>query len=531
MRLPVLCLAFLTAAPAAFSAAAAASAFTEHRLEAAAQAAPIQLGPKTAEGFDDPAHLHFFRYQAYLRRKGLYGLDAAAWKSLGEKERAAKIKAGEEWLRDKLGELMGKRYLFDADTQLLSAVWGRDVESAVEAASKAAELGDPDQIRAAREKVSGLVKNVGGAAVDWSAIFDESGARRGTAPGLPVPLALKKKKPDFLASLESKDVRTPLASKASFVAFLREKEVADVALPALTAMYDVLSRAKEPEKSETAHLLPTVVRFLNDGKKIVNSESEKSNALAFAQSGEHDRPERVVITSLSRDSDSVEVGFILAHEFEHVYDMYAGRYYTLDSELRGFKTGVLFRNIMKKDPRMSKKLDELMNSDDDATRSYFQDQENVAAAYAQSPKTFAEMVAFGHGYNQYPGEGFFYGRLTLREAVDPETGFQRQISAQNDMLKLYQKQSAALQARLEAIRGRPSSIANEKDLAKATSDLADVQTREIFLRKEAALGALRLGRMQRERAWMDSRAAASGQPPPAYDLSLPVGKDYAVSGD
>ncbi len=528
MRLPILCLAFFAAAPAAFSAVS----LTAVAPIAAAEESPIRLGPTTAEGFDDPAHLHFFRYQAYLRRSGLYGLDAAAWKSLSEKERAAKIKAGEEWLRDKLGKLMSARSLYGADTELLSAVWGPDVAVAAAAAGKALKLGDPEQIRAAREKISGLVKNVGGAAADWGAIFDKSRSRDAVEKlNLPDPLALKKKS-DFLASLESKDVRTPLASKASFVSFLKEKSVPDIAVPGLAAMYDVLSRAKEPEKSETAHLLPTVVRFLNDGKKIQEGElNDDGSALGFAVSGEYDEPQRVVITSLSRNSDSVEIGLVLAHEFEHVYDMYAGRYYTLDSELRGFKTEVMFRNIMKKDPRMSKKLDELMDSDDDATRNYFQERANVAAAYESSPRAFAEMVAFDYGYNRYLGGGFFSGRLTLREAADPETGFQRQISAQNAMLKLYRKKSETLQARLEDIRRRPSSIANERDLQKTTKDLAQAQIRETKLRQAALLGTLRLGRMQRERAWMDLRAAASGQSPPAYDLSLPVGKDYVVSGD
>lgn len=526
MKIPILFLAILAAAPAAFSQVAK-KPLSPSAPAAAALDAPIKLGPKTAEGFDDPAHLHFFRYQAYLRKSGLDGLDSAAWKGLGESDRAKKVKTGEDWLKDKLSALMSAQFPSSDDSALLAAIWGRDVASAAAAVSKALKLGDPEQIRAAREKVQGLVKGVGGASVDWSAIFDGAAPGAVTAPSLPDPLALKTET-GFLASLHSKDVTAPLASKATFVEYLDKKQVPADAVPALTAMYDVLTRGKEPEKSETAHLLPTVVRFLNDGKKIV--DEDMPGALGFAVPGDYDTPERVGITSAVRTTDPVMVGLTLAHEFEHIYDMYAGRYYTLDSELRGFKTEVMFLNIMKKDPRMSKKYGELLNSDDNGTRANFQDEANVVAAYAESPKAFAEMVAFGHGYNRYSG-GTFQGRLTVREAADPETGLQRQISAQNGLLERHHAQSEALQKRLAEIRNRPSSLANDKELEKVTSDLAGAQMYEISLRKQAAISTLRLGRMNRERAWMDQRAAAAGQDPPAYDLSLPVGKDYVVSGD
>jgi hypothetical protein len=519
MRTPLLFLALLLAAPAAYSQAG--------KKSSSAQDAPIKLGPKTAEGFDDPAHLHFFRYQAYLRKNGLDGLDAAAWKALGEAERAGRIKKGEEWLKDKLSALMSDQSPNPEDAALLSAVWGHDVAAAAQAVSKALKLGDPEQIRAAREKVQGLVKGVGGAAVDWSAIFDGAAPGAVIAPNLPDPLALKTET-GFLASLGSKEVTAPLASKATFVEYLTKKQVPADAVPGLAAMYDVLTRGKDPEKAETAHILPTVVRFLNDGKKIV--DEEMAGALGFAVPGDYDKPERVGITSEVRTTDPVMVGLTLAHEFEHIYDMYAGRYYTLDSELRGFKTEVMFLNIMKKDPQLSKKYEELLNSDDNGTRSNFQDEANVVAAYGESPQAFADMVAFGHGYNKYTG-GTFQGRLTVREATDPQMGLQRQISAQNGLLERYHAQSEALQNRLAEIRTHPSSLANDKDLEKTTNDLAASQMSEISLRKQAAISTLRLGRMTRERAWMDQRAAASGDSPPAYDLSLPVGKDYVVSGD
>lgn len=523
MKPPLLFLALCLAAPAAFAAGPDKSAPPS----AVEEQSPIKLGVKTAEGFDDPEHLHFFRYQTYLRKNGLEGLDAAAWKNLGAPERAEKIKTGEAWLKDKFSALMRDEYLKESDSGLLADVWGQDVAAAAGAVTRALKLGDPAQIRAAREKVSGLVKNVGGVSVDWNAIFDGYSPGTVAAPILPDPLALKTHS-GFLASLQSKEVQAPLASKATFIAFLEKKQVSETAMPALAAMYDVLSRAKEPEKSETAHILPTVVRFLNDGKKIVNEDLR--GALAFAVPGDYDDPVRVGITSQARNTDPVEVGSVLSHEFQHIYDMYAGRYYTLDSELRGFKTNVMFLNIMKKDPQMSKKLDELMNSDDEDTRGFFQDHKNIDDAYKESPKAFAEMVAFGHGYNRYTTGGFA-GRLTVREASDPDMGLQRQISAQAGLLKRAHAQSEVFQKRLAEIQARSASLSRDKELEKTTSDFADSQRTEIYLRKEIAISTLRLDRILRERSWMDQQAANAAQSPPAYDLSLPIGKDYVVTGD
>jgi hypothetical protein len=527
MNTPTLLLAALLAAPAAAS-----FAQTEAPAANAPQReSPIRLGPKTADGFDDPAHLHFFRYQVFLKRGGLDGLDAAAWKGLSAAERAARIKSGEEWLKDKFSALMAAPSLAPADSALLAAVWGKDVLAAAATVGRALRIGDPAQIRAARAKAAGLVKSVGGANVDWSAIFDGAAPGAVVAAELPEPLSVKKQT-GFLASLDSQEVRAPLASKATFVEYLQKrvdkKQVAEDALPGLAAMYEVLSRAKEPERGETAHLLPTVVRFLNDGKKI--ADEDLAGALAFAVPGEYDAPEKVGITDAVRSSDPVFVGLTLSHEFQHIYDMYAGRYYTLDSELRGFKTEVMYLGVMKKDPQMAKKLGELMNSDDNPSRAGFQDEASVVAAYAAGPQAFAETVAFGHHYNKYEG-GTFEGRLTVREAVNPETGLQRQISAQNSLLARAHAESEALQKRLARARAQPSSQSADKELEKATSDLAAVQMREIELRRDAAVSTLRLNRMKRERDWMDRRAAAAGRSAPAYDLSLPVSKDYVVSGD
>jgi hypothetical protein len=500
-----------------------------------AEDSPIKLGPATPEGFNDPAHVHFFRYLAYLSKNHLESFGADAWKALTPDQRNEKIQNKEKWLKDKLSALMNAPFLSDEDRSLLAAVWGPDVAKAAKEVSQALKLGDPEAIRAAREKVQGLVKAVGGASLDWPAIFD--GAAPGTpgVPALPDPLALKKQDA-FLASLQSPAVRAPLADKATFVAFLRQKEVPADALPALTAMYEVLSSAKEPEKSQVAHLLPTVVKFLNDGKRIANAEMP--GALAFAAADDYSNPSYVGITAASRTSDPVEIASILSHEFEHVYDQYTGRYYTLDSELRGFKTNVLFFDIMKKDPVYSKKLNELLNSNDDATRAFFQDHAQVDATYAQDPQTFAAMVAYGHGYSsQYQGLATGIGgwsRLSLREATDPNTGLQRQLSWHKAQLAIEQKQAAALQATLSTLSDPSASSTsqrNDQDIQKTAKDLAAAQGFCAQLSGQIAIEKVALDRMLRERSWLDKTAANAGQTPPAYDLNLPVSADYMPSGN
>ena len=65
------------------------------------------------------------------------------------------------------------------------------------------------------------------------------------------------------------------------------------------------------------------------------------------------------------------MGSVLAHEFEHIYDDYAGRIYTLDSELRGFKTNVLYTRVLRyASPENYKRLTE---TNDDNTRRQMKD--------------------------------------------------------------------------------------------------------------------------------------------------------------
>mgnify|MGYP001561366355 CR=1 FL=1 len=523
MKTPTLLLTLLLAVPAASSATAGKTANT--KVSPDTIESPLKLGAKTAEGFDDPEHIHFFRYQAYLRKNDHAGLDAEAWKKLGEGERAAKIKAGEDWLKNKFSVLMNAQNLNGDDSALLAAIWGKDVASATAAVGKALTLGDPEQIRMARQKVQGLVNNIGGASVDWAAIFDGEAPGVISAPDLPDPLKLKKEI-GFLDSLDSKEVRAPLASKATFVSFLKKKGVPADALPPLAAIYDIFLQAKEPEKTEIAHILPTVVRFLNDRKKIVNEDMP--GALGFAVPGEYDKPERVGITSALRTTDPIIAGKTIAHEFQHIYDMYTGRYYTIDSEMRGFKTAVLYFRVLKQ--TAPAKYSELLNSDDDQTRSIIVDAEQYSKALDQGPQPFFQAVAFGHNYSSWE-QGVFQGRVPLREAVDPDLGAARELGSIRVLREQAKIKTAELEKKQEDIRKRREAAPSrdlDKELEKVTKDLAGARSQYTRYDSESTLKEIRLRRMQSEVDWMNKKTRKKGAPDEPFDLDLPVDKDYVI---
>lgn len=473
--------------------------------------------------FDDPAHKHFFRYQKYLLSIGLQGETKAGWNKKSAEEQASAIANGEAFLKAKLMALVNSRKLTPEDRALARAVWGAEIAGGIETFDAAKQTGDHDQMEAALKKLKDLATKFGGPKMDLNAAFD--GSKGGGEEALPEVLTPKKPEAGFLASLSSPQVNYILSSRESFLKFLEQKQVPREAVPGLDAMYGVLARAKPAEKAELGHILPTVVKFILDGKKIA---LEPGDALGYAVPGDYDRPEKVVVTPATQKADPTVTAMVLTHEFQHIHDMYAGRYYTLDSELRGFKSEVIFMRVMRSDPRLSQRLDQLANSDDDATRGIIKNQLNFAAAYDRSVAEFANDVAFGHGYNKY-SEGSFQGRLPLREALDPRTGVVRQLAAQQHMRDAAIAESSALekkQAEIRARRDAKPSRELDKELEKVTKDLANTRSRIVRQDAEVTLGEIRLRRMQSELSWLDKKAADKGHEPPTYDLNLPVDAEY-----
>ena len=191
----------------------------------------------------------------------------------------------------------------------------------------------------------------------------------------------------------------------------------------MLSMYEVINGAPPAEKAELSHILPTAVRFIRDGKTI--TVINERGALGLAVPGKYDKPEMVglgqaLVETNPKDAaykhKALVAGKTMAHEFQHIYDMYTGRYYTLDSELRGFKTAVIyFRGLEKSKPAM---YADIINSDNDEARSIAKDAKEYAGAYDEGPKVFAAAVSQGHGYGQWH-EGVFQGRVLCARLWTP----------------------------------------------------------------------------------------------------------------
>ncbi|OGR98125.1 MAG: hypothetical protein A2V88_06155 [Elusimicrobia bacterium RBG_16_66_12] len=518
MNTPILCLvALLSAGPARAQVAVAPPAGAA----AEAETLPLALGAKTAEGFDDPAHVHFFRYQLFLRKTGLAGLDSQGWAKLAADERAAALKEGESRLAGLFAKLLAGGVTGE-QMILVQAVWGPEVATGLAKVDLARQLDDPAQLEKALEGLKGLTAKVGGKAVDWDQLFDGFLHRVETPAPAGDFTAPDKKEEAFLDRLQSPGVAKVLSRREYYQDFLTQREVPPPAVPAMLALYDVLSKAKGEEKTQTAHILPTVVQFLRDGKKVELMDLD--GAYGVAVPGEYDRPEKVGVALTIKDADPLIAADTLSHEFQHIYDMYAGRYYTLDSELRGFKMDVMFHRVLKS--ASPEKYAQLSNSNNDETRRAMMSNAGMIKAYEEGAMAFQQHIAYGHGYNRWE-EGTFMGRVTLKEAVDPNIGASRELAALQEVAKRTRKDLAVLEKRQEELRAKHRSGPSrdtERELEKATKDVSDMRGRLDGYDREMTIKEMRLARMMQEAKWA---ARKSGKDEP-YDLNLAVDKEYVT---
>lgn len=532
MKTPILCLVvLLSAGPASAQWAVPrhdAPAATPAPPAAKSETMPLTLGDKSPEGFDDPAHVHFFRYQLFLCKTGLNGLDAKRWAKLASDDRAAKIKEGEAHLADLFTKVLAGGGS-PMQMGLVQAVWGPEVAQGLSRVGLARQLDDPKQLESALEGLKSLTAKVGGKAVDWDMLFDGF-LKRVEMPGPPGtrPDAVKdftapdKKEGAFLDKLQSPEVQKVLSRREYYQGFLTLHEVPPPAMPAMLAMYDTLSKAKGEEKMQTGHILPTVVQFLRDGKKVELMDLDGAYGVAIP--GEYDRPEKVGVALSIKDADPLIAADTLSHEFQHIYDMYGGRYYTLDSELRGFKMDVMFNRVLK--TSSPEKYAQLQNSNDDETRRAMMSNAGMIKAYEEGPAAFSQHIAYGHGYNHWY-EGTFMGRMPLKEAVDPDKGAARELAALQEISKRNRKELAGLETRQEELRAKHRvgpSRDTERELEKATKDVASRRGMSNYYDKEITIKEMRLSRMNQEAKW----AAQKSGPDEPYDLNLALDKEYVT---
>ncbi|MEK7383163.1 MAG: hypothetical protein AAB262_07735 [Elusimicrobiota bacterium] len=532
MKTPILCLISLLAVGPALAQVAvpAPRATTGPPVDAAekTETLPFALGAKTPEGFDDPAHIHFFRYQLFLRKTGLDGLDARSWAKLGAAKRAAKLEDGEMHLAGLFAQLLSAP-ITPEQMVLVQAVWGPEAARGLAKVGLARQLNDPAQLEKALEALKGLTAKVGGKAVEWDKLFDGLLGRMEKPTPVEDFTAPDKKEGAFLDQLKSPEIAKILSRRNYYQAFLTAQcAVPDqcgmppAAMPAMLALYDTLSKAKGSEKAEPAHILPTVVKFLRDGKKV--ELMDLGGAYGVAIPGEYDRPEKVGVALDIKDADPLIAADTLSHEFQHIYDMYAGRYYTLDSELRGFKMDILFLRVLQS--ASPEKYAQLKNSNDDTTRRAMRSNAGMIKAYDEGPAAFAQHIAYGHGYNRWY-EGTFMGRMPLKEAVDPDKGAARELAALQEVAKRDRKELSSMEKRQEKLRAKHRSGPSretERELEKATKDVSHLRGRMNDSDHEITIKEMRLARMMQEAKWAERK---SGKDEP-YDLNLAVDKEYVT---
>jgi hypothetical protein len=469
-------------------------------------------------------HEHFFNYQVYLATAGLKGFTESEWKAFAPPKRIEEVQKSELVIKDRYQGLLSSSYHTPDDGDFLRIVWGEAIAKKVGKVARARKSNDPDQIKLALKEVGGLSKKMGGIGKDvaWNNLFDGATAHKGkfNDPGTKDFLAVEKQT-DFLDALDTPKVKKILSSQKSFHNFLKSKDVAPQAMNGMLSMYAVLSRAEGIQKADTKHLLPTVVKFLDDGKKVT---ADAEGALGYAIPGPYDRPEQVKVAGDADKKNPLVVGNVLAHEFQHIYDMYAGRYYTLDSEMRGFKVDVRYFEAFKK--AAPKKYAELLNSDDASVRSEMQDAESFTKSFYEGPAAFGAAIATGHGYNNWI-EGTFSGRFSLREALKPNNA-PRQLAEYKMLRANAKKQMKTLEARKQELSARletEHSRALEKELQKVSSDLTSARWGYGRADDQVTLHGLRLRRMRSELKWADAKSKGAKKP---FDLNLSVDKEYVT---
>ena len=482
--------------------------------------------------YDDPAHVHFFRYQRYLIDHKLDGLDKPAWEGLKPAEQSQKVSKTEAFLTQRFGEITRTEFPMHDDLEMLKAVWGPEMAAAAEKLGAARRTKDPDQVAAAEKALAALSAKLGNIkGLNPKKLFDNAdGAGDVAGPEEPKVkdfLAADKPNPKFLDALSSPEVTAPLKDAKTFAKFLAEHNVPATALPGLVAMYQTMAKATPAEKKELGHILPTVVKFLQDKHQIVQAEKDEGGTLGMAVPDDYGNPKQVNIYPATAASDPLLVGDTLSHEFQHIYDDYVGRNYTLDSELRGFKTDVLFMTIVKRES--PEKYAQMAKSNNDHTRSAIDDTEGLMKAYAAGPEVFQGMVAFGHHYNTW-SQGTFEGRMSLREAANPDTGAARQLEG---FRQLAASQTAEVAKRKQAYDEaskahalRPTTATSET-LQIAAKDLGNESERLASYRYKVSIYEVQVGALQAEARWLDARSRMSGAADAAkYDLELPVDKTY-----
>lgn len=127
--------------------------------------------------FQDPAHSHFFKYQAFLVAQGKPAETAETWRALPGPQRAQKVAAGESFLKKLHEKFSAKNALSPDEALIFEAVWGQD---AARISPNGAPAGDASKKQeAAALKVGELSKSIepNGSPSRWAVLFDGDASR------------------------------------------------------------------------------------------------------------------------------------------------------------------------------------------------------------------------------------------------------------------------------------------------------------------------------------------------------------------
>ncbi|MFA6318911.1 MAG: hypothetical protein WC943_15995, partial [Elusimicrobiota bacterium] len=115
--------------------------------------------------WNDAKHEAFFKYQAYLEavvaKNGLpanvFSYDTEpTWKALAKEERIKRVAAGEEYLRKTLEDFLATGQVTQAQADMITNVWGKDVMKDISVMMTAKSFGNPGQVKAAQEELAKL---------------------------------------------------------------------------------------------------------------------------------------------------------------------------------------------------------------------------------------------------------------------------------------------------------------------------------------------------------------------------------------
>ncbi|MBI5211167.1 MAG: hypothetical protein HY927_14440 [Elusimicrobia bacterium] len=328
----------------------------------------------------------------------------------------------------------------------------------------------------------------------------------------------------FLDSLKSREIQAPLENRKAFAAFLLDKKVPEETLPGFMALHQLMAKAAGPDKEALAHILPTIVRFLEDGHSVV-FDTQSERYFGTSEYGHFDHPLKVTITDKALALHPLMTAEIVAHEFQHVYDQSVQRSWPMEAlEARAQKASMLtFRLLKNTEPA---KYRELRRGDSEETREILRDAELCLKALDEGPAAFVKAVGFGQCTSMSITTPEL-SRFSLKGVLDADSGEPAHLAAVLLSLEREGAAIAALGAERETLRqSMRRRWTQEVDLRlkDVEDDLSRAQTAYYDYERDAVFREVLVRRLLSEYDWLRRKDG----PDAVYDLHLAVDHDFVA---